>query len=626
MNRFDPAYGERLMAHLDGEASMGVLAGLDDAARRELDALREVHDALHREGDAAVVPVVDLWTGIAGKLDAALDDEPRMVSALMELGDAFRRGVPEANLFDGAPADMVDEVPLEVEAALEAAAEKRAPEVLVDLWPLLSQALPEEDEPAVEPALEAALFSLGAEITSRTPDANLWEALCQRAEWQAAPGGQADADAGADAAPGADATAPSHNIVPFPVEKPQEEMRRSRWWVRAAGYAAAAALLLFIGNRLDFGLEKPSENRMTQSGAALHGEAAIALARVADEESPEGEGVMRLRPSVSGGALPPGPRSRPANRPRPVTLKEVVEAYRSDADDLSRFGSWASLTREEAAALLEQSGLSREALIGAAQFLDPEDALVVLQAAVDNAPDDPYLRYALANAYGDTADVAGYQRALEEWREADPQNAMPYYLQAQMMLASGDMAGATASINAGTQLPGAALYGAESARYRAAAHEASGKQADAARFLAAATAGSEEYAALRSVGNDLMDQARRLEDSGQLEAAADLYDAIRVLGEQAMAAADVPQVQLVALEIQQDAVSHMMALQEVWTPDTVAALASMADAVLAGINELTTLLGDVSNFLSSNNLQQVLDITNSILSGDLGTIWNLTSR
>lgn len=603
------------MAHLDGEGYNEAAAMLDDVAAREAVALGEVHDALFAEGAALSLPEVDLWSGIAERLDASIDESPRVARALMELGDAFRLGVPEAKLFDGAPGDMVDDVPLEMEAAIEAAVSaSAAPELFVDLWTPLSRALPGDDESAVEPALEAALFALGADFGRHVPQAGIWEALTARPELEAAPG---------------DAIAPVEvrNIVPFPVEKKPREERDALRWLRTAAVAAGLLLVAGYGGYTLRGAETPRGEHVAEAGLPGQEEGNGAVEQLARVESPrpaeDGSG-LHMRPSPT----PPGPRAKSALTPkaRPVTLKEVVEAYRGDAGDLEKFGKWASLSREEAAALLQQSGLSREAVIGAAQFLDPEDAIAVLQAAVDNAPEDPYLRYALASRYGETTDAAGYQRALNEWREADPQNALPYYLQAQMMFASGDVAGATAAVNAGTQLPGASVYGAESARYQASALQASGKEADAARYLAAATAGSGEYDALRQVGDNLMDQARQLEASGQPEAAADLYDAVRVLGEQVMAMADVPQTQLVSLEIQQDAVSAMMNLQQVWTPDTVAALATMADSVLDGLGEITGLLAQISGFLTSNDMQQVLGVTNTILNGNLSDLWGMVSQ
>ena len=67
----------------------------------------------------------------------------------------------------------------------------------------------------------------------------------------------------------------------------------------------------------------------------------------------------------------------------------------------------------------------------------------------------------------------------------------------------------------------------------------------------------------------------------------------------------------------------MMALQDVWTPETLDALTQMADAVLNGIGQLTGALTDLTGLLMSDDVQQVLDYTDAILSGDLGRLFGL---
>jgi hypothetical protein len=178
-------------------------------------------------------------------------------------------------------------------------------------------------------------------------------------------------------------------------------------------------------------------------------------------------------------------------------------------------------------------------------------------------------------------------------------------------------------VNMGASLSGASVYGSNAARSHAAALQASGYDRNTARLLAAASAGNAEGSSLHSLSDDLMARARDLEAQGQYEAAADLYDAVRVFGEQVMASADLPNTQYIAYEIQQDAVSAMMALQDVWTPETLDALTEMADAVLNGIGQLTGALDELTGFLMSDDVQQVLDYTDAILSGDLGRLFGL---
>ncbi len=621
MNNFDATYGHLLLGFADGSlndadhAEAARLAGNDVGFAAGVAELREVHDALDllaHEANAGV-PVVDLFPRVLSLVEDMDPADSPMASALMGLGDAWRAGVPTAVLFDGAPGEVFDAEVLTMEAVLFDTGTSTGAAGSVDFTASLAAMLPMDDEESIEPGLEAALFAVGGALNAEAPMVDLWSGVLGMLE--------------AEEVVSAEAT--TRNIVPFPGEASSAQKRReavSPMRLLRLGMLAAAATILFIAGyavRDNLPTSAPVQTAAQPNENPNVGDE-LTLAAVHPEG--DGEGGISLRPSPAGGT-PPGPRANPSRKARPLTLKEVVgtfqSAMREDATALGQMAAWASLTREEARALLEVSGVSADAVIGAAQFLPVEEALAVLQAAVDNNPEDPYLRYALANRFQETSDTAGYQRALDEWRTADPQNAMPYYLSAQMMLAQGDTAGATGLVNMGASLSGASVYGSNSARSHAAALQASGYDRNTARLLAAASAGSTDGASLHSLSDDLMARAQELESQGQYEAAADLYDAVRVFGEQVMASADLPNTQIIAYEIQQDAVSAMMALQDVWTPETLDALTQMADAVLNGIGQLTGALTDLTGLLMSDDVQQVLDYTDAILSGDLGRLFGL---
>jgi len=624
VNKNDATYGQQVLGYIEGtlgapeRMTMSQLLEQDAAVAAEVSSLREVHDALALLEFTA--PEVDLLPRIMDLLDDVDAPDASAVPALLALGDAWRESLPAVELFEGTPGEVFEFELSETEASLFGKFSVSTMDIeAVDFTASLAGMLPESDEEVVEPALEAALFALGGALTRNTAPVDLWASLSDRME-------QADTEAR------------SRNIVPFPKDIPAREPRVSSGypsrWGRLAGIAAAAMVLFLAGygaRDLIMGVDEAVRNAKNNASAPVASPAnsdALELAKASAEGDGEGGGTATMRPSpFNHGATPPGPRSKPGESARPVSLKEVVSTYRlamkNDADALGQMAAWASLTREQAAELLGKAGVSNEAIIGASSFLSAEDALAVLQAAVDNSPDDPYLRYALANRYQETSDMAGYQRTLNEWRAADPENAMPYYLESQMLLEQGDFDGAMLAMNTGSAMGGASMYASTSARNHAAALQASGYDRNTARYLAAASAGVTEESQYRSISDGLMEQARLLESQGDYEGAADLYDAVRVYGEQLLASADIPQTQYVALQIQQDAVSAMMAFQEVWTPETMAALTTMATSVLTGINQLTEVLGDLSNFLVSDDMQQVLDYTDAILSGDLGRLLNL---
>lgn len=623
----EPKYEQFLLGLLDGS-----LEGLDrDEAERllredtrfaeELGALRSVHHALGElapfNGDD--VPQVDLVGNVMALVDSDLNDEmtdAALVGALLEVGDAWREAVPVVSLFEVSGAESAPLAGLV--AALENTGERFADSLpLASLSQAIENSLPYEDEVNPEPALEAALFAVGGKQLRTVPDVDLWSALSQRLD---------EVDKQDEAL--------SRNIVSFPSVGDRPIVRRSDVgspsWLKAVALAAAACVIFFAGfgfrGRLaeletDRVASKPSQESDATIPADDNGNG-MQLAAVSEAT---GEGGI----GEDGMPLPPGARAKPAVDARPLTLKEVVDSYRhsvkGDAMALGQMATWASLTREEARELLELAGVSSEAVLGATEFLPPEEALAVLQAAVDNAPEDPYLRYALANRFQETNDQEGYRRSLQEWSAADPTNAMPHYLEARMMFASGNFEGGIASVHSGASLGKASTYGAQSARNHAAALEASGYDSDTARFLAATSAGESEYEAVTGLGNDLYDQARMLEAAGDYEGAADLYDAMRVYGEQMYNSAELPNMQLAGIEIQQTAVNAMLAIQQVWTPETLQALTYVAEGIFTGLTELGGMLGDVTNFLASEPVSQTMNYTDAILSGDLDRLWELTS-
>lgn len=633
MNINEATYGHLLLGHIEGTLSdaermtMSQLLEQDTAAAAEVSSLRDVHHALSTL--TLDIPQVDLLPRVLDLLDNLPLEVAPVAPALLSLGDAWRAGMPSVELFEGAPGEAFD---IEVSGMESSLFESLAVPVQdleqVDFTAALASMLPMDDDEQLEPELEAALFSLGGALARHTQPVDFWSSLNVRIDLERER--KADPLVGAEDA--------SRNIVPFPKEgraqQPPVRDAAAPRWMRFGALAAAAAIVFFgvyIARNDAMTAQNllQAKNQANDSATPATPEEML-LAKA--EPAGDGEGgTATLRPSpVKGSGMPPGPRSKPGESARPVTLKEVVGTYRlamkQDADALGQMAAWASLTREEAAELLGKAGVSSEAVIGASQFLAVEDALAVLQAAVDNAPEDPYLRYALASRYQETSDMAGYQRTLNEWRASDPENAMPYYLESQMLLTQGDVEGAMLAMNTGATMPGASMYASTSARHHAAALQASGYDRDTARFLAASTAGTAEETQYRSISDGLMDQARYLESQGDYEGAADLYDAVRVYGEQLLSVADMPQTQFVALQIQQDAVSAMMAFQEVWTPETMAALNTMATSVLQGISELTGVLGDLTNFLMSDDMRQVLDYTDAILSGDLGQLLNLAGN
>ena len=619
MNSSDPRYEQLLLGLIDGDltgadcADGTCLQEVDADFTLEAESLRRVATALNNacvEYDSGI-PQVDLLDRVIALVDSDGEESTPVAESLLELGDSWRTSLPQ---FDILPEALIGEAFDGLERDLESLGEANADSVPgVLLSSSILNLLPVDEDPAVEPALEASLWSAAASRDRAVPQVDLWDALARQLD--------DDTDASYRG---------SSNVVEFPAARPvprrKPDLGMPRW-LKGATAAAAASLLVAVG--LAYRAAQPP--RVDIAHNTINPQDASTL------DSPASSGAFQLAQvvptdsassmSTSEGAMENS--GQEGSDRRPLTLKEVVDAYqhsvRGDAIALGKMAAWASLSREEARLLLEQTDLSPEAVLGASEFLSPEEAIAVLQAAVDNDPDDPHLRYALASRYQETNDAEGYRRSLDEWRAVDPENALPHYLGAQLMFASGNVQGGIAAMHAGAAMGKGSNYASQSARARAAALEASGRDADTARYLAAASAGEQEYDSMHSLGSDLMEQARALEAAGDYEGAADLYDAIRMYGEQMLVGADVPAAQLAALEIQNNAVAAMMVLQEVWTPETFQALTLVADGIATGLSELGNLLGDVTQVLGSDTFTQTLNYTDAILSGDMNRLWQLTS-
>ncbi|MBI1320765.1 MAG: hypothetical protein GC168_17715 [Candidatus Hydrogenedens sp.] len=578
MSESETTYEQRLILLLESgggpDPELAQLLQSDAAAAADWAALRSVDSALQ---SAAVV-----WR--THELDEDL--WPRIESALATEDSALESAI----------------------AAL--APDADAPE---DLLGAIMASLPSEDETGIDPALEGALISLGSAYRAGAPEVNLVDLVLDKARQTG-----------------------SGNIVTFP-NAGQSADRKSAplEWRRTLAVAAVAVMVFgagFFAREVLPASSRQLEIAQHQGRSGSSGNLELARASQAAEGEGERIALMSGAPdaSASDGELsPPGPRSKPAREARPLTLKELVDSHlgamRQDAAALNQMGQWASLTPEEASELIQQSGLSPDALLGATQFLAPEQAIPLLEAAIVANPDDPYLRYALSDQYRNTDKNAEYLASLRDWQAVDPDNALPLFLEAEMALAQGDLAGGNALLDQAASAAYVESYDAQRARQHAAALEAAGYSSENARYLAAVTAGSDEYAMLHTVGDDLMEQGRLLEEQGLNSEAADVYDALRVMGEQAELSAQSPNSLTAALEIQDSAINALYALQDLWQPETLDALEVMAGEVVNGLQGLADLMDSLNQALNTDPTS-AMDYTENVLNGDIAGLFNTFLR
>lgn len=399
-------------------------------------------------------------------------------------------------------------------------------------------------------------------------------------------------------------------------------IRRWQWAV----LAAAASLVLGLWF-VTSGLLSPSEDdvKVAQGKQAqpLPGkatkpvdfQATTPLSR--EGETPSAGGSDIAPPvSISEGSGPAGPKAEPKNKG--ITLQDAINKRREMLlKDPAAFSQWASLTPDEARQLLQQAGLSPEAIVGLAQWLPAEEAAGYLRSAVKQNPNDPYLRYALAKTLASTPNGAAESLLqLGEWGQKDSQNGLPHYMEARVRFAQGDNEGALNALTNGAGRSGASPYSLQTARNQQEALVASGMNPDAAKYVAASTAGGREYVDLVQLGKDLVQYGNYYESIGDHDTAQQIYQGARQLGAQLVEGATLASEQQAGYETELTALD---ALKEIYTmlqdPDTLHALEAAYTGVLEGLSQLVEFIGSLDELLIHTPVQSTRDLVSQILQG-----------
>ncbi|MGC8844679.1 MAG: tetratricopeptide repeat protein [Candidatus Hydrogenedens sp.] len=187
--------------------------------------------------------------------------------------------------------------------------------------------------------------------------------------------------------------------------------------------------------------------------------------------------------------------------------KQLKNNALENAGKLMRMGVWATLTPEEARALLQKSGLSPEAVLGAVQFLPPDEARVVLQAAIDNNPNDAYLRYAMVQTLMKMDNVSEDElyTHLTTWSQLDPGNALPHFIEAELYFQNGEKDKALTCVTDAGNTSNYNSYAAITAKVYMEALLAKGVDPETAKLLASAFMGHREVQTIEEIAQTLMD-------------------------------------------------------------------------------------------------------------------------
>lgn len=242
--------------------------------------------------------------------------------------------------------------------------------------------------------------------------------------------------------------------------------------------------------------------------------------------------------------------------------KQLKDNALSNAGKLMRMGVWATLTAEEARELLQKSGLSPEAVLGAVQFLPPDEARVVLQAAIDSNPNDAYLRYAMVQTLKKMDNVSDDElyAHLTTWSQLDPGNTLPHFIEAELYFQNGEKDKAITCITDAGNISNYNSYAVVTAKAYMEALLAKGVDPETAKLLASASMGLREVQTLEEIAQTLMEYGRSYEEAGDYNTALLIYEALRNLGIKVDISSALIQEKLAGIRYTQEAINAMFRL------------------------------------------------------------------
>lgn len=308
------------------------------------------------------------------------------------------------------------------------------------------------------------------------------------------------------------------------------------------------------------------------------------------------------------------------------TMGEILSARREASGDsrgITRLMQWASLKKEQAIELVQNPDSSTQVKLGAAESLSGEEAAQVLLTVVGQVPDNAPAQFELAKALDETATPESESQALEQvptLHTLDPNNALPYYLEAKLRLEQNDLAGALEALRIAQTLPTASAYSLESAMSKAEALIASGLPADQAKAVSALTAGMDQYNFLCDLGKNLLEYGQDYMAVGDYSTAQDIAQAVQRLGQQVETGASLSQEQLAGLDMQAAAIDVLEQLYTtIESPEGIDQLTSQTADLVTSIDQLGGFFQELDQLFSSQSGSDFLNMISGwiLQSGDL---------
>lgn len=393
-------------------------------------------------------------------------------------------------------------------------------------------------------------------------------------------------------------------VTPFPKRRSVGAWGRTAWYA-----AAAAAVLLMLAGLYQMTLQRDGADDLERRIADARD--AAGPGSVGPDGTPDAGSMDRTLTAARETALAESPGADELEEVAPpdvsaITLAEVIATRRAgsaDAGAMARFGRWASLSREDALAIAQSPDADVRAVLGAVAAIPADERESYLLMAVGALPESAPARFMLAqHQAAHAADPAEAQAELDALAALDRQNALPYYLQAKMLLDANDVEGAMAAFEQARGLPVATAYSLDEARYREQALIASGMDEDAARVLAAFTAGDAQHEFLCALSEDLLYYGRFFAEEGDYAAAEQVYQSVQRFGEQLNQGAALATERLAGLDVEQAAIESLTELYTILgSSEGIETLTNQAVDLFAGIDGIGAFMQAVEGFITTTS-------------------------
>ncbi len=578
-----------LLAYLENALASDAMAAVqarlihDDALAAELQRLREQEAGLRDLGGALrdVVPSISVREQVMHRIRAQqAASEDSLEAELTALGGDLRAQTPST--------DVVSSV---------------------------MERLPEARRATDTQRLEQALVAVGDEIRRRAPRVEVAD--------------QVAADVAAEKSP---------NISSLAAYNKRKALRRREsplsWRAVAAAAACLAVGLTVLMSQIlqptatdrlniarqEQGAPTMNQRRDVSRPDSQDGGAPLPFKQVASNEAITLLSNMMRPTTEEDGSDDPHAHGSSQELSIEAILAARREALGGKSESLALLARWGALDPDEVRRLLEQGHISTAELAGLSRFLPEEEAIALLEQAIIQSPDDPALRYALARQLME--DPARHGQALEHLamlKELAPGNSLPYYMDAQLLLAQGDYAGALQMLEYAASFGAGSAFALDGAQYHAAALLAAGLPADVAQMLAAFNAGGNEYASVTQLSYDLLSYGAYFESLGDYETALAIYKSVNRLGLQISQGALFSNEQLAGLDAQMAAIEAVNALSQVLNdPAILSTVDGAYDLFMEGLNVFLDNTRVIENMLGDSDITAVLRVIQRILMwGDL---------